>query len=530
MRIAAVLLALLWAAGALGERILLVPVDGRPAAGQFAEMIGKMASVEVLVPPAESLGRFTVPGDPEAILSWLESQITRDVSAVIVSTDMIGFGGLIASRSDETELSTAMERLRRLGRLRRRFPKIKFYVFSAIMRLAPTATRASAGWRLNLAKYAELRDFYHRTGDPNALKNLNAVKAKLPAVELAHYEAARARNFDFQNRLIGLVASGQFDYLLFGQDDAKPFGPHIPETKMLREAAERLGASSRIYFAEGIDQQSNVLLSRALTQASRWSPKVRVVWSDDSCRSKVAQYESKPIQQSLLDQITTSGATIVGADEEYDYTLYLNVPGHGEQPFGNFIDSLVSDISLGYPVAVADIDIGKDGTANQELFDTLYRENRMQRLLAYAGWNTAGNTMGTAIPCANVYLLARRMNRNPLERELAQREFLLHRFVNDYAYHKFTRPKAYAMIDSSPTASREETYGSAFEALDALVREDLSRYLDDYWQHDFAGQRFFAGSQQYELVELTARRVFLPWPRAYEVRLEFRMTAQPVPR
>lgn len=530
MRVAAALLALLWAAGAFAEKILLVPVDSRPAAGQFAAMIGRMASVDVLMPPYESLGRFTTPGNPEAILSWLETQITSDVSSVIVSIDMVAFGGLIASRSDETELTTAMERLRRLGRLRRRFPKIKFYVFSAIMRLAPTATKASAGWRLNLAKFAELRDFFHRTGDPTALKSLNALKGKLPAVEVARYEAARARNFDLQNRLIGLVAAGQFDYLLFGQDDAKPYGPHIPETKMLREAAQRTGAANRVYFAEGIDQQSNILLSRALTQANRWTPRVRVVWSDASRKSTVAAYESKPIEQSLQDQIVSSGATIVSADSEYDYTLYLNVPGHGEAPFQDFIDGLVSEIGLGYPVAVADIDIGKDGTANQELFDTLYRDNRMQRLLAYAGWNTAGNTMGTTIPCANVYLLARKLNRNPLERELAQREFLLHRFVNDYAYHKFTRPKAYAMIDASPTASREETYGSTFEALDALVREDLTRYLDDYWQHDFAGQRFFAGSQQYELVDLTSRRVFLPWPRAYEVRLEFRMTAEPVPR
>ncbi len=88
---------------ARAERIFLVPLDNRPAAGQFAQMIGAMASIQVVMPPYETLGRFVQPGDPEAILSWLEAQSFSDVPAAIINTDMIAYGGLIASRTNRNK-------------------------------------------------------------------------------------------------------------------------------------------------------------------------------------------------------------------------------------------------------------------------------------------------------------------------------------------------------------------------------------------------------------------------------------------
>lgn len=530
MRALAVLAMVVACACTWAERILLIPLDSRPASGQFVSLIARMASVDVQSPPYEALGRFTSPGNPERILKWLEGQNFKDVSAVIISTDMIAYGGLIASRTDDVTLDQALGRLKRLAEIRRKAPKTKFYCFSAIMRLAPTATKASAAWRINLARYAELRDMVHRTGSQATLQQMQNLLAKIPANEVQRYEAVRQRDVALQQELIRMLVRKECDFLLFGQDDAKQYGPHFGETRLLKAFAESKQVTSRTFFGEGIDQQANILLSRALLLKAGWKPKLRVVFSDEAGRSVIAPYESKPVEQSLEDQITASGAQVADQGEDYDYSLYLNTPNPGEEPMKSFISALTSEIDQGFPVAVADINIGKDGTADPELFKVLTEEDRMHKLLAYAGWNTAGNTMGTTIPAANVYLLARRQNRNPLQREVAQQEFLLHRFVNDYCYHKFTRPRAYQMIDTSPFASREETYGEAFAAVDRFVRMDLSEYLQDYWKNEFQGRKFFAGSQQYQLAELRDLRVFLPWPRAYEVRLEFRIIAEPVSR
>lgn len=532
MRVATVVLAILALAlipaRSQAQRVLLVPLDSRPAAGQFAAMIGRMASVEVRLPPYETLGRFTQPGSPEAILDWLEKQDYRDVTAVVASTDMIAYGGLIASRVNDVPYDLAVQRLQRLARIRRANPKVRFLLFSAVMRLAPTATRSTAGWRLQLARYAEAKDRFQRTKSASARQTMKNLQGRIPAVELLRYDLTRERNLEVSREMIKMVARKQFDYLIFGQDDAQPFGPHVPETIRLRRLATNLYVTGSVYFAEGIDQQGNILLSRALLRANNWQPVIRVVYSDDDGRRRIATYESKPIEQSLRDQIISSGARLAVGDEPYDYTLYLNVPGRRPEPFNQFRESLIAEIDQGFPVSVADINIAKDGTSDPELFEALSQEGRMQRLLSFAGWNTAGNTMGTSIPAANIYLLARRLNRDPLTRELAQREFLLHRFVNDYAYHKFTRPRAYGLIDASATASREETYGEAFDSVDQFVRGDLELHLVDYWNSEFRGKRFFAGQREYELTELVDTRIFLPWPRAYEVRLEFRLRAEPV--
>lgn len=528
MRLLAALALCFFAVAVHAERILLVPLDSRPAAGQFAQMIGHMANVDVIMPPYETLGRFVQPGNPEAILDWLESQDYTDISSVIVNTDMIAYGGLIASRTIDTPLETALGRLKRLIAIRTRFPKTKFYIFSAIMRIAPTATRATAAWRLQLAKLGELRDMYRRQPTADLKKRIENLVAKIPAIELDRYDDARARNVEFMRELVKTIARRQFDYLVFGQDDAKPYGPHVAETERLKKLASNLYVSGSIYFCEGIDQLGNVLLSRALLRATGWIPKLRIVYSDDAQKTKIANYESKQIQTGIKDQILASGAQIAVGDENFDYTLYVNVPERRPGPFALFQRALTQEVDQGFPVAVADINIGKDGTSDAELFETLNQQDRMFKLLSFAGWNTAGNSLGTAIPAANVYLLSRRSNNDPLERELAQREFLLHRFVNDYAYHKITRPQAYALIDASPRASREETYGEAFDEINDFVAHDLRTHLDRYFNEEFLGRKFYAGTQQYEVSGLTDVKIFLPWPRAYEVRLEFRLEAKPV--
>lgn len=47
--------------------ITLLPIDDRPAVGQFAQMVGKIADHRVTMPPREMLGRFTQPGDTARI-------------------------------------------------------------------------------------------------------------------------------------------------------------------------------------------------------------------------------------------------------------------------------------------------------------------------------------------------------------------------------------------------------------------------------------------------------------------------------
>ena len=87
----------------------------------------------------------------------------------------------------------------------------------------------------------------------------------------------------------------------------------------------------------------------------------------------------------------------------------------------------------------------------------------------------------------------------------------------------------YHLIDSIHSANREEAYGEDWNTLNNFVRQDLNAHLQDTFKEEFLGKRFNAGNKEYEVASLDDVKIFLPWPRAYEVRLEFKMQAREVP-
>ncbi len=508
-------------ADGLPNRILLIPIDDRPATTQFAQMIAEMADVKVELPPARILGKFTQPGWPEQILAWMSTTDLTRYDAIVMSTDMIAYGGLIASRTDRSSYNLAIIRLRELSRLRKTAPQTKFYAFSSVMRLAPTATKFTEPWMLDLARYAVESERFRKSRSYTLSRTLANLRRTIPKGEVERYEAVRDRNHRIQQELVRMTSSGVFDYLIFGQDDAQKEGPHVRETDRLKLITNNLNISNRVSFAEGIDQHSNILVSRAMLDKSGWSPRVRIVFADEDAKKKIAAYESESIEASLRDQLLVSGATPGREVDDFDYSLYVNTPDSSEMRLGIFLDSLKTEVDQGFPVAVADINLGKSGTGDPALYNVVTENGRAVRLLAYAGWNTAGNTMGTAIPAANVYLLARKEQVDPLIREVALRKFVLHRLVNDFEYHSYVRPEAYAMIKEMPKATKSEAYGADYVKLNEYVSGDVKRRLMEQFGNQLLGTRFYVGSKQYEIIGLKDVKAYLPWPRAYEVRLEF---------
>ncbi len=510
-------------AQALPHRVLLIPLDDRPATTQYAQWMGDMAGVTVDLPPSKLLGRFTQPGQPEAILAWMDSAGLKKYDAVILSSDMIAYGGLIASRTDRTSVALASKRLQSLWRIRNRSPRVPFFVFSAIMRLAPTATRESAPWRQTLARYEEIANHPFQELSLLQASEIDRLRKVVGATRLLKYESTRERDHKVQIELVRMVKHGAFNQLVLGQDDAQPNGPHVSETLTLREITSRLRVGSQVSFVQGVDQISSCLLSRALTLASNWTPKIRIRLADDQGGAKIASYESQPVLRSMKDQIEMSGAVLATTDIDYDYTLYINTPEPRSLEFNGFLKSLKLEVDQGMPVAVADINLGRSGTGDLQLFNALLEADRAAHLLGYSGWNTAGNTMGTAIPAANIYLLGRRGGIDPLQRESALRRFLLHRLVADFQYHRFVRPAAYQLIDADQRACRDEVYGNTFDQVQAFVEKDLSRRLNDVFVAELKDKPFFAGNKTYRILGLEAIKVNLPWPRAYEARLEFKL-------
>src|SRR4028119_1270015 len=122
--------------------LALLPLDNRPCNTRFPQQIAPIGGDDLLLPPDTLLGLFNTPGKPDALCRWLEG--LPDVRALIVSVDMLAYGGLVASRHTFTSESEALARLEALKRFRAARPDTPILAFNILMRLAVTMDSAAA--------------------------------------------------------------------------------------------------------------------------------------------------------------------------------------------------------------------------------------------------------------------------------------------------------------------------------------------------------------------------------------------------
>lgn len=447
-------------------RILFIPLDDRPPTFQWVVKMGEIGDAEVVAPPREILGRFTEFGEPDAIISWIKKQDLKKFDAAIVAIDMLAYGGLVAMREYETDEQTALKRLDFIREMKKNAPQMKVYASSVIMRLAPTGNVVNESYRENLAKWAET------SVDPNQQSLTAELEKKIPAEALANYKNARRRDLKINLAAIRLVQDNILEQLILGQDDAKPKGVHVADRESLIAEVKRLNLQSKIGIQPGADELSLLQLARSLSDKYNYRPKIKAVYSSEKIRNQIMPYEDRPLHQTVSFQIRSVGAAEVQTENEADIIFYIYASrfetGRAES-FAREIRKTVEEEQTGIngrkpyarQIIVADVDPKGDVQgADMKFAEALKTQGIFKHLAGYAAWNTAGNTVGTALPHGFVFSAAvktfdlppakRKMTANErkhrraiIERvDYAQTWFMLNRILDDYVYHSVVRPPA----------------------------------------------------------------------------------------
>ena len=137
-----------------------------------------------------------------------------------------------------------------------------------------------------------------------------------------------------------------------------------------------------------------------------------------------------------------------------------------------FVRALLVELKKKRPVALADVAYvnGSDLT----LGNLLMQHPEITRLIAYGGWNTAGNTLGTVLAHAVLRLLAQRNGVDP-EQTQAHYEFLFIRLLDDYFYQ--ARRRSQCLLEDLPALdlppSMERLSPNMLEPVEKHVRERL---------------------------------------------------------
>lgn len=517
--------------------IVLLPIDDRPAVGQFAQMVGAVADHRVVMPPMEMLGRFTVPGDTRRIENWLRYQDYSKVDALIVSHDMLAYGGLVASRRHGVPLEEARKRLEFYRWFKKKYPKVPLYVFSTVMRVAPTATNETRGLHDDLARWAELKDRVPKTPDEGLKKELDALTAKIPAKVIEDYLAARKRNLELNLALLDLVREGAIDNLIMLQDDARQYGLHRQDQAVLRSKLASLGLEKSVPIYNGADEGSISLVSRAVLDKFGRKLRVSVVYSSEKSRGVIAPYEDHPIQFTVESQIRAAGGIPVGDREEADYRLFVNAPETTEAEFRAFLARMIGELKEVRHIALADLLFPAPhfSGADERIIEALRKEGLIDRFAGYAAWNTAGNTLGTAIPYANMRVFFRTKLNDRADRaaraEIAHLEFLLHRYAGDYIYHDLVRQKINDRLREEARNDGTVTYElppDKYERVNREVSETMKPLIEKFFADHFQGRTYKLGnyngvSRTVTPTALRDLKVYLPWSRTFESVIEYRM-------
>ena len=477
-------------------------------------MLGAIAGQPVLTPPQPLLGHYLTPGDPDEILRWLASPETQGVSSIVASSDMLAYGGLVASRIPGVWAIDGFARLRALARIRAERPGAFVAVFGTIMRLAPTGVPALGPAKDYYAtgNTVDLIQQYANLPDPPQSDAQRALAASLrerigPALDA--YLATRVRNREVDDYALQIASEGGIDRLVLGQDDAGPTGLHLRDVAELQARAARFFLDERASIEPGADELGMVLLAQAFARNVHWTPAVSVTYSRSDAAAFNDQLEFVPIDATIGHIINACGGRRAPSAAQADVELYVRVPGTSDADESAFEANLSADVAAGRSVAVADLTFlrGGPGPEQRALTDALIARGIAGKLDAYASWNTNANTVGTALATAIATGAGRRAGRFDAR---AHAQFMLDRYIDDYAFHQFVRPVLNAElrargIDTTlllPDIAREAAHDN--RALLWPLALDLLAGI--YPQYRDAG--------------LT---ITLPWDRTFETEIDVRL-------
>lgn len=487
--------------------LAFLPLDERPVNVGLPAGIAAIAGATLVLPPDELLPELRQPGNAEALGSWLEA-IAPTTDAVIASLDMLCYGGLIAARTTADTTLNALDRLDVLRRLHAAYPAMPLCAVSLVMRASNSYNPQEEPdyWAQHGMELHKLGALHHRdlletlgaTFDGNA-EALASLRAVLPGEIIADFERRRLRNHHVNLEAIALASEGVIDPLLITADDTAEHSAGSAEQIWLRQWTNILPTAGEVLMYPGADEVAAVLVARQLGARFGVTPRFTIECADPPGMQRVAKYENSPMREAVDRQIRASGSAIV--DDTAATALVVHAPdprrrdhcgmviqksgtGHdGSESIFEADDAVEATktadliaqlLSANRYVALADLRYSNG--ADPLLIEELHRRGILLDLVAYGGWNTAGNALGSVVAAAAAIQIGRAAGTlDPT----AARRVLLHRLIEDFAYMTDARRPlnagVYTFPDRAEEAAAERSIGAGLDGtLKRLTgRDDL---------------------------------------------------------
>ncbi len=387
-------------------RIVYLPVDERFCTRDYFLLLAQAAGIEVKTPPLSHLGAKKVPPDMERLRSWLEGNADPG-DLVILSLDMLVHGGLLPSRMSLESLATLRQRLGILRRLKERGCRVYAAISVTRTPFYNSAEEEPDYWEYYGERIYDLsRLLARRSRGEEVAPLIEEGSQGIPRWIIEDYTRRRERNFALVSSAIDLVAEGAIDFLNLVLDDNSAESISLAEAEQHGEKVASLGIGERVVIHAGADESTLTLLAKSLVDEYGLSPTFEVVYASPEKAGFIPPYEGSPLREGVKNHVDAAGGRIV--DGGGDVILVVNNPE----------DATESPMQPATPADAAPYEriaraLDERGERILGIADVRYvngADNHLVRLLLqrgeidweranFAGWNTAGNTLGTV--CAH---------------------------------------------------------------------------------------------------------------------------------
>ncbi|SEJ07568.1 Protein of unknown function [Propionispira arboris] len=507
--------------------VILLPLDSRPPCRQFVVDAGKIANIKVIVPPPNILDYYTQSGDTKALRLWLAENI-KQADAAIISIDQLIHGGLLASREARSKESDEIEALDFLEKLHADNLKIPIYAFNILPRIYPTASIDNYKDQKALIKYSRLLDELATFENPLDLDELNQIQKKIKPEIIEKYKSLYTKNTLLNEKLSALAKQGVLTKLIIAQDDGQDFGiPNMEKRQIQRYLHQENIYSSQVTSTRGADEVALTLLSDINNKQESYQPKIYVEYCDEAAPKTIMPYMPCSVATTVKEKIALVNGQLVNNPVAADFILYVYIGN--EKNLSQRIQStkkIEGFLKQNYKVAL--VDLSKHFLAEETLFPILLNHNiPLNQLIAYAGWNTTSNAVGTAITQASLFTEKLRTPLSSANALLLYKNnltFLNNRYVEDYYYLKEVIDLVNVNLKKSGFTNvndldLDHNYKWANDMLQTGLtkRTTLLKYSKAYKQsipvHTTDGDLLLKIND----IQIEAS---YPWPRTFEIYLE----------
>lgn len=493
---------------------LLLPLDSRPVCTEMPRQLGRLAGTDVILPPIGFLDNYRQPAARENLYLWLQDNLA-DKDYAIISSDLLIHGGLINSRLPRGGAEDQRHFLSEMLRLQAAFPEVQCSVFSIIPRLLVSDHLLPDRWyQWHLMQYARLKDMTETFNDPQLTLELLEIEGRIPQDILKKYTSLYGNNDRFNKELLTLPLS--HIYTVIGQDDGSSFGLPNRNTNHARMYAEaRTG-----HITYGADEIASVLIARNYLQRMHCSPSIYLQYASPEMEFIYMPFMAASVGETLRDKVALAGARLTENKAEADIILYINCGNDSFQPQKQQAQEL--QLLLDGQQHVALIDLAASYREEELLMPLLLQYDvTINKLAAYAGWNTFSNSAGTAI--AQAVIFAVRCQKLPPELlpslYAANLTFTAERLLDDYVYQKLFCPQLKQALGSRNYDAYDLTPDGQHLAQE-LTRQYLNRKTAELLHYNLGRTPFYSMPEQdYFLTGLSAS-VYLPWNRVFEIGLD----------